>query len=132
MVAPENNNAMNIQHQNWLGFDRALITTEGASVILDMYPHDRYKQIHNGNSDCYLWSLWVEEEYRGKGIAGQLIAEAERYAALHGCKVIALEHDSREAPNWVRKWYNRLGFQGAVKTDHSVLMTKKLKDPKQQ
>lgn len=121
---------MKIQHQNWLGFDRALITTEGASVLLDMYPNNRYKQIHNGNSDCYLWALWVEKEYRGKGIAGQLIAEAERYARLHGCKTLALEHDSREAPNWVRKWYRRLGFQDGVRTDYSVLMTKRIKDIK--
>ncbi|WP_426453332.1 GNAT family N-acetyltransferase [Paenibacillus sp. S-38] len=55
----------------------------------------------------YVEILWVHEKYRGRGLGGRLIAEAEEAARLRGCKLMHLDTFSFQAP----EFYRKMGFE---------------------
>lgn len=64
-----------------------------------------------GKADALVYALWVDEPFRGRGVARRLLEAAEREAKAHGCKSVCLEWDRREAEEWTLRWYERLGYE---------------------
>ena len=119
-----------IQYQDWYGFRRILIVDEekSASVQLDVFNDDemgsRYKERYR--ADALLFSLWVNGCNRKRGEGSMLMIEAELHAIGNRCKSIALEYDCREAPEWVKRWYERLGYEEKAFGRFGVIMVKQL------
>ena len=63
---------------------------------------------HEG--EALVWNLYVDKEYRRKGLARRLMDEARKWAKHLGAHTCALEWSLRESPNWVFDWYCRLGY----------------------
>lgn len=116
-----------IQLQHWLSCDRLLITdeTRRASVQVDIFKRDDFRR--NYRADALLYSLWVDEPHRRQGAARLLIEAAEREAASHGCRSLALEWDRREAAVWTLEWYERLGYEEKAFGNHNSLLVKQLR-----
>ncbi len=118
-----------IQEQHWYGVDRVLITDEeyNASVQLDIFPKGKDEgRSEHYKADCLVWGLWVDESHRGWGIGKRLMRVAIIKAELYGCKSIALEYDNRDTPEWVKNWYERMGFKEVAFGRYSSLMVKQL------
>ncbi len=118
-----------IQEQHWYGVDRVLITDEeyDASVQLDIFPKGKDEgRSEHYNADCLVWGLWVDKNYRGLEVGEQLMSAAITNAKLHDCKSIAIEYDNRDTPEWVKNWYERMGFKEVAFGRHSSLMVKQL------
>ena len=120
-----------IQAQEWLGYCRFLIVPDeekSASVQLDIFSDDEmgksYKEKYK--ADALVSSLWVGKEERRAGWGSILMKAVELYALVSGCNTIALKYDSREAPEWVRQWYERLGYEEKVFGRHYSLMVKQI------
>lgn len=124
------------QCQKWYGFDRHMIidTKEGCSVQLEI-PNDtglawgedfRLKYKRRFEADALLFALWVDTDQRGKGRGLKMMLAAEDAARRLGCKTIALTHDIREAPLWVRDWYGRRGYETKRMGRFEWLMVKQL------
>ena len=120
-----------IQVQEWLGCRRLLIVPDeekSASVQLDIFSDDEmgksYKEKYK--ADALVFSLWVGKEERRAGWGSILMKAVELYALVFGCNTIALKYDSREAPEWVRQWYERLGYEEKVFGRHYSLMVKQI------
>lgn len=116
-----------IQLQHWLSYDRVLITdeTHHASVQVDIFKRDDFRR--NYRADALLYALWVDEPHRRQGAARLLIEAAEREAASHGCRSLALEWDRREAAVWTLEWYERLGYEEKAFGNHNSLLVKQLR-----
>ncbi len=114
--------------QHWFDFDRIIMTDEAnrASVQLEIFHKDDEARHEHYKADCLLYALWVNEQYREDGAARKLMGRALLMAKEHGCKSVALEYDRREAPEWVRKWYERIGFEGKAFGRYESLMVKQL------
>ena len=116
-----------IQLHHWLSCDRLLITdeTRRASVQVDIFKRDDFRR--NYRADALLYALWVDEPHRRQGAARLLIEAAEREAASHGCRSLALEWDRREAAVWTLEWYERLGYEEKAFGNHNSLLVKQLR-----
>lgn len=116
-----------IQLQHWLSCDRVLITdeTRRASVQVDIFKRDDFRR--NYRADALLYALWVDEPHRRQGAARLLVEAAEREAASHGCRSLALEWDRREAAVWTLEWYERLGYEEKAFGNHNSLLVKQLR-----
>ena len=118
-----------VQLQHWFGVDRVVLTDEqkSASVLLDIFPKGKDQgRSESYHADGLLWALWVDKPFRKEGVGRYMIEEAEKYAIMYGCKSLALEHDDREAPSWVKRWYERLGYEVKEFGRHSSLLVKQL------
>lgn len=120
-----------IQVQEGYGFCRLLIVPDeekSASVQLDIFNDDEmgksYKEKYK--ADALVFSLWVGKEERRAGWGSILMKAVELHALVSGCNTIALVYDSREAPEWVRQWYERLSYEEKVFGRHYSLMVKQI------
>lgn len=113
-----------IQTQKWLFGKRVLIVDEQhrGSVIFEM-PEDKSTI---GGCDGWIYSLWVDEPYRGKKIATALLDAAELVAKEMGCKQVGLEWIRFEAESWTLDWYKRQGYQEAQGNYKHILLKKEL------
>lgn len=113
-----------IQTQKWLFGKRVLIVDEQhrGSVIFEM-PEDKSTI---GGCDGWIYSLWVDEPFRGKKIATALLNAAELVAKEMGCKQVGLEWIRFEAENWTLDWYKRQGYQEAQGSYKHILLKKEL------
>jgi GNAT superfamily N-acetyltransferase len=112
-----------IEKQRWDGYDKYVIWAEHGSVQLEVHdkPYGEY------NIEAWLFSLWVDEDSRKSGLGKQLRELAEQIAHERGCKTVCLEWSSREAPYWVREWYERNGYKiKAFRGDASFMLRKEL------
>lgn len=78
----------------------------------------------------YVDILWVQEEYRGKGIGSALLLTAEREAVKRGCHHAHLETMSWQAPEFYKKYgYEIIGALPDIPTGHKkFLLTKSLQN----
>ena len=113
-----------IQTQKWLFGKRVLIVDEQhrGSVIFEI-PEDKSTI---GGCDGWIYSLWVDEPFRGKNIATALLNAAELVAKEMGCKQVGLEWIRFEAEGWTLDWYKRQGYQEAQKNYKHILLKKEL------
>lgn len=97
---------MHVQEQKWHYGRRFLITTEGASVHLEIYdePLDEYQV------QAYIGALWVEEPYRKKGLARKLLRKAEEIAKAEGMDAVFLEWRKVCTLKEIAQWYEREGY----------------------
>lgn len=51
---------------------------------------------------CYIYTLWLDESLRGKGVGTLLMAEAESYATGQGAQFIQLDTCGFQAPDFYR------------------------------
>lgn len=61
----------------------------------------------------YIDTLWVDEQFRGKGYGQKLMAQAEAKARELGCKTMLLDTFSFQAP----EFYEKNGYQKWTKLD---------------
>lgn len=64
----------------------------------------------DGEADALVYSLWVGERHRGRGVAKLLMETAERELKRCGIATVAISWDGRDSPQWVLQWYERLGY----------------------
>ncbi len=98
-----------IQTQEWSFGKRVLIVDEQhrGSVIFEL-PEDKSTI---GGCDGWIYSLWVDEPFRGKGIAKSLLSTAEMVAKEMGCRNVGLSWIRGEAKQWAFDWYKRCGYK---------------------
>lgn len=102
-----------IQHQHWEDSTRILITDEQHHGSIQAFiPNRTEDKPLNGEADALIYSLWVGERHRGRGVAKFLMEAAERELKNCGIKTVAISWDGRDSPQWVLQWYERLGYEG--------------------
>lgn len=101
-----------IQHQHWEDSIRILVTDERhyGSIQVFIPKHTEDKPL-DGEADALIYSLWVGERHRGRGVAKLLMEAAERELKSCGIKTVAISWDGRDSPQWVLQWYERLGYE---------------------
>lgn len=85
-----------------------ITSTNNGKVVGTVFLYVLYNSVHV-EPFGYLEYVIVDEEYRGKGIGGQLVKAVIAEAKERGCyKLIAT---SRFGKGEVHEWYKRLGFK---------------------
>lgn len=101
-----------IQHQHWEDSTRILITDERHHGSIQVFiPYRTEDKPLDGEADAFIYSLWVGEWYRGRGVAKHLMEAAERELKRCGIATVAISWDGRDSPPWVLQWYERLGYE---------------------
>lgn len=115
-------------HQQWYQEHRILIVNglRYASVQVSIPDKDAEDNRIKGKADALIYALWVDEPFRGQGVARKLLETAEREAKKMGCKTVCLEWDRRESEEWVLRWYERLGYNEKEFGRFSSLLVKEL------
>ena len=116
---------MFVSVHDWLMVKRVLVADEvtKSSVQLEI----ANKSLDPFGCKVFLFDLWVDREHRGKGIGNALLDQAEQVVRQMGAyKTISLEHHKDESPMWVRKWYERRGYEVMMSRNKSVLMHKNI------
>lgn len=116
---------INIQKQTWQRLTLYLLTTEGASVQLEIYPEPEGKF----KEQAYICKLWVEPEYRRKGIAKALLNTAEALARRNGMEAVFLDWYEPDTPRWMLDHYIERGYDDVAFADDNALLKKILINP---
>ncbi|WP_330273404.1 GNAT family N-acetyltransferase [Lentzea sp. NBC_00516] len=64
----------------------------------------------------YLYSMWVRDSHRGRGVGEALVRTVQAWAAEEGWKVVRLQVYDHNLP--ARRLYERLGFVDAEEPEH--------------
>ena len=117
-----------IQIQTWAASRRILVVNElcHGSVQVCIPNADVEDNRFRGKADALVCCLWVDEKFRGHGVATRLLEAAEREARRLGCRSGCLEWDGREAEEWTLRWYERLGYEEREFGWQCSLLVKKL------
>lgn len=110
-----------IHEQHWHTASRWIISVEGASVQLDIFP----EPIHDGIK-ALIWALWVDPGYRRKGLAKALLQKAEEIAKALNEPFVWLEWDSHDTGRDILQWYLRSGYNDIAFSNTKVLLKKEL------
>ena len=117
-----------IQRQVWPEYTRYLITVEMpegvGSVQLELY-----RKPQNFGGTAYIYSLWVDENIRRRGVAKILMDTAERIAFDNYHDDVYLEWSIKESPVEISQWYERRGYDDVefnVGENASALMRKRI------
>ena len=79
-------------------------------------------QLDRTGMSSFIQGLYVEKNYRNKGIAKRLISEAENYSKSIGCKEIKVEMLSH-----LSSFYYKLGYSACKRiTDKKYIISKAL------
>ena len=87
------------------------IAKEDSKEIGRIFVYLIQNDLHEGATYALIEDMFVEEEYRGKGVASALMEQAISFAKAQKCYKIIMQ--SRYENTQVHAWYVRLGF-----TDH--------------
>ena len=88
------------------GFIRYVIfDDEGASVILEIYDKPKIFGMR-----AYMYSLWVDNEARKKGLGTKLIKMCRDLTTCNGVDSLFLEWECGNQ-KWVKEWYERNGYR---------------------
>lgn len=102
-----------IQYQHWEDSTRILITDEQHHGCIQVFiPKRTEDKPLDGEADALIYSLWVGETHRSRGVAKLLMEAAERELKRCGIATVAISWDGRDSPQWVLQWYERLGYVG--------------------
>lgn len=77
--------------------------------------------------ESLIWNLHVDEQHRSKLYGKELLTEAVNVAKAAGSTSAVLEWNRLDSPLWVRRWYERHGFEEEEVSDGYTLMRKNLK-----
>ncbi len=121
-------NMMTVIHQQWYKERRALIIDREhfGTVHVSVPDADLEDNRIQGKADALIYSLWVDEHFRGNGVGRKLLKRAEWEAKIMGCKSVCLEWDCRETPEWVLRWYKCMEYDAKRIDDFTWLLTKDL------
>ncbi|SFR20653.1 Acetyltransferase (GNAT) family protein [Lentzea waywayandensis] len=64
----------------------------------------------------YLYSMWVRDSHRGRGVGEALVRTVQKWAAEEGWKIVRLRVYDHNLP--ARRLYERLGFVDAEEPEH--------------
>lgn len=99
-----------IQKQIWKDEVRILITNElyqgSVQISIPFYDSDIL-----GKADALIYALYVDEYNRRRGVAKQLLDEAEKQAKLNGVNVVGIEYDKEESDRFVFEFYKKCGYK---------------------
>ena len=112
-----------IQKQIWKDEIRILITNElyqgSVQISIPFYDSDILDK-----ADALIYALYVDKHNRRRGVAKQLLDEAEKQAKLNGVKTIGLEFNKEESDRFILDWYLRSNYKPF--DEKSNLLIKKL------
>lgn len=112
---------IHIQKQTWELMTLYLLTTEGGSAQLEIYPEPE----GDYGVRAYICKLWVEPEYRRKGLAKALLDTAEELARREGMEAVFLEWYEPDTPRWMLDYYMERGY-GEVAFSRGDALLKKV------
>lgn len=118
---------MEIRHyiQNWKDYKRVIVFSDKGSVFVDLYQQPLYDS--NPPIKSEIWALFVEESFRNKGIAKQLLQYAENIVKQFGESCVALVWNN-STPLWVLEWYKKSGYKCCQSlNDTDILLVKEIK-----
>ena len=69
-------------------------------------------------SNCYIDCIWVNDDYRNKGFATNIMSKLENYAKQKNCSVITLETADFQAKNF----YIKIGFSIIATYPHNTFL----------
>ena len=120
---------MEIRHyiQNWKDYKRVIVVSDKGSVFVDLYQQPLYYAFDT-SIKSEIWSLFVGESFRNKGIAKQLMQYAENVIKQFGESCVAVVCNS-STPLWVLEWYKKIGYKFCqYLNDTDTLLVKNIKD----
>lgn len=108
--------------QDWNDYKRHILICEEGIVMID---------IHHITTNIFgcktlIWGLYINEQYRGRGIGKQLLSMAEGIAKDNGQEIVCLEWE-KPTPQWVFDWYYRMGYDEREFGKNYAAMYKTLK-----
>lgn len=109
--------------RNWPSMERVFEIDDEtkATVFVDMYAEEFY----DFQKAAFIWNLYVDDEYIGKGIATKLVADAEKIAKENGCAAIMLNWCKAGSQTFTKEWYEKLGYT-AKETEEDFILYEKL------
>lgn len=113
---------MRVNEQKWRNTHRWVISTDEASIQLEIYPEPR----GDDRVKAYIWALWVEPTARKKGTATALLRKAEEIAKAQGEPFVWLEWEDADSDRFVLEWYQRNGYEEVAFGQHNSLLRKAL------
>ena len=119
---------MEIHHyiQNRKDYKRVIVVSDKGSVFVDLYQQPIYDFDITIKSE--IWGLFVEETFRNKGIAKQLLQYSENIVKQFGESCVALVWNN-STPLWVLEWYKKSGYKFCqYLNDIDTLLIKEIKD----
>ena len=120
---------MKIRHyiQNWKDYKRVIVVSDKGSVFVYLYQQPLYYAFDTPVRS-EIWSLFVGESFRNKGVAKQLLQYAENIVKQFGEPYIALVWNN-STPLWVLEWYKKSGYKFCKPlNDIDTLLVKEIKD----
>lgn len=99
-------NNLRCDKQVWSNMTRYLLISEHGSVQLECYPEEQ-----NFKSRVWLYGLCIDEKFRRRGFATDLMIAALDLLRAEGYENVSLDWNSKDTPEGVLDWYQRLGFK---------------------
>ncbi len=99
------------KHYGWIATDAGRAVASAGLLILDWPPHPFDPE---GELRGYLLNVYVEPEYRKRGLAHQLVEQCMAEARRRGIRVVTL-HSSQAG----RPIYERIGFHATNEMMHT-------------
>ena len=111
-----------IQYQTWDSGLNILITQEHGSIQI-VFPIDIG---YIADSDCIFQALWVDEEYRRKGIGKTLLKLAEEVSIQKGDYKVTIALSKITMPTWLLEWFKSNKYIVECETNKYLILTKQL------
>lgn len=80
----------------------------------------------DGQDYGYIYNLYVQPNFRRKGLATALLKQAEMRIKQNGRNIAALEWERKESDRFVISWYARNGYEEKEFSNEAALLMKNL------